>query len=127
LRAEDLGELHVRQVALLRSGLAQLEPGGRLVYSTCSLEPEENVSVIREAIAGSAEFRLLGREETAKALTPHVLHDVSFGGDLVQDATLKRAATKASFIDDSGAFRAWPPTHSTDGFFAVAIERGRTR
>jgi 16S rRNA (cytosine967-C5)-methyltransferase len=126
LRAEDLAELHSRQVALLRSGLAQLEPGGRLVYSTCSLELEENELVIREAMAGSGEFRLLGRGETAKALAPHFLQDGSLGADLDEDATLKRAATKASFIDEWGAFRAWPATHFTDGFFAVAIERGRT-
>jgi 16S rRNA (cytosine967-C5)-methyltransferase len=125
LRAEDLAELHSRQVALLRSGLAQLEPGGRLVYSTCSLEPEENELVIREALDGSGEFRLLGREETAKALTPHFLLDGASAGDLDEDATLKRAATK-DFIDEAGAFRAWPAAHFTDGFFAVAIERGRT-
>ncbi len=123
LRAEDLAELHARQVALLRAGLAQLESGGRLVYSTCSLEPEENELVIREAMAGSGEFRLLGSEETAKALTPHLLRDGELGSDLDEDATLKRSATKTSFIDASGAFRAWPPTHFTDGFFAVAIER----
>jgi 16S rRNA (cytosine967-C5)-methyltransferase len=126
LRAEDLAELHSRQVALLRSGLAQLEPGGRLVYSTCSLEPEENELVIREAMAGSGEFRLLGREETARALAPHFLGDGALDGNLDEDAALKRAATKDSFIDESGAFRAWPATHFTDGFFAVAIERGPT-
>jgi 16S rRNA (cytosine967-C5)-methyltransferase len=124
LRAEDLSELHARQVALLRSGLAQLERGGRLVYSTCSLEPEENELVIREAMAGSGEFRLLGPGETAKALTPHFFDNGALAGNLDEGATLKRAATKTSFIDEAGAFRAWPPTHSTDGFFAVAIERG---
>ncbi|MGC1593725.1 MAG: 16S rRNA (cytosine(967)-C(5))-methyltransferase RsmB, partial [Candidatus Acidiferrales bacterium] len=42
LKAEALAEFHVLQVALLRSGLERLAPGGRLVYSTCSLEAEEN-------------------------------------------------------------------------------------
>ena len=46
LRPSDLANLHGRQVALLRSALAAVEPGGKLVYSTCSLEEEENEQVI---------------------------------------------------------------------------------
>jgi 16S rRNA (cytosine967-C5)-methyltransferase len=47
LRPEDLADLHSKQVALLRNALAQLRSGGRLVYSTCSLEDEENCQVIQ--------------------------------------------------------------------------------
>ena len=46
LRPADLPDLHRRQVALLRSALESLAPGGTLVYSTCSLEDEENQQVI---------------------------------------------------------------------------------
>ena len=42
LRPSDLINLHRRQVALLKNALDCLKPGGRLVYSTCSLEEEEN-------------------------------------------------------------------------------------
>jgi 16S rRNA (cytosine967-C5)-methyltransferase len=42
----DIQDLHARQVALLRNALAALAPGGLLVYSTCSLESEENDGVI---------------------------------------------------------------------------------
>ncbi|MGA2185289.1 MAG: transcription antitermination factor NusB [Bryobacteraceae bacterium] len=44
----DLLDLHRRQVAILRNSLACLAPGGVLVYSTCSLEREENEDVIAE-------------------------------------------------------------------------------
>ena len=42
LGPSDLIELHHKQVALLRNAFRYLQPGGRLVYSTCSLEEEEN-------------------------------------------------------------------------------------
>src|SRR5271157_5355116 len=45
LKAEDLHDLQSRQVAILRSTLCQLASGGRLVYSTCSLEREEKEEV----------------------------------------------------------------------------------
>lgn len=48
LRPSDLIELHAKQVALIRQALEHLCPGGRLVYSTCSLEKEENGDVIQE-------------------------------------------------------------------------------
>jgi 16S rRNA (cytosine967-C5)-methyltransferase len=43
-----LTELHAKQVALLRQALQHLCPGGRLIYSTCSLEKEENELVIQQ-------------------------------------------------------------------------------
>jgi 16S rRNA (cytosine967-C5)-methyltransferase len=46
LSPEDLDDLHRRQVALVSHALDALAPGGRLVYATCSLEPEENEQVI---------------------------------------------------------------------------------
>jgi 16S rRNA (cytosine967-C5)-methyltransferase len=42
----DLQELHDRQVLLLQNALERLEPEGLLVYSTCSLEREENEGVL---------------------------------------------------------------------------------
>ncbi len=47
LQPSDLIDLHRKQVRLLRSALEHLCPGGRLVYSTCSLEEEENQLVLQ--------------------------------------------------------------------------------
>jgi 16S rRNA (cytosine967-C5)-methyltransferase len=46
LRPRDLDDLRLRQSALLAQARAALAPGGVLVYSTCSLEPEENEGVV---------------------------------------------------------------------------------
>jgi 16S rRNA (cytosine967-C5)-methyltransferase len=48
LKPSDLIDLHAKQVALLRQAIQHLCPSGRLVYSTCSLEKEENELVIEE-------------------------------------------------------------------------------
>ncbi len=55
LREEDLGLLRQRQTAILRNALALLEPGGILVYSTCSLEREENEDVVKDVVGEVAD------------------------------------------------------------------------
>ncbi len=64
LEPEDFADLQERQIAILRSALAQLAPGGRLVYSTCSLEREENEDVVTASGATVVETmqRIPGRE-----------------------------------------------------------------
>ncbi|MEP6717169.1 MAG: hypothetical protein ABJC09_16480, partial [Terriglobia bacterium] len=47
LKNDDIFDLRRKQKAILKNSLAQLSPGGLLVYSTCSLEPEENTDVIK--------------------------------------------------------------------------------
>jgi 16S rRNA (cytosine967-C5)-methyltransferase len=55
---KEIGRLRATQLELLSQAGSLLKPGGRLVYSTCSLEPEENNDVLTEFLAGHADFRL---------------------------------------------------------------------
>lgn len=61
IRPEEIERLRTAQLDLLRSAAKQLKPGGTLVYSTCSLETEENADVVKEILAMEAGLRL-GRE-----------------------------------------------------------------
>ena len=54
LRPADLLRQAERQKLLLRTAIERLAPGGRLLYSTCSLEPEENESVVEEVLRGAS-------------------------------------------------------------------------
>jgi 16S rRNA (cytosine967-C5)-methyltransferase len=107
LKPEDLADLHSRQVGILRAALRQLAPGGRAVYSTCSLEREENEAVVEEVLQEMSEYRLWDcREDLARLRS---------NGELA-----------CSDLDSllSGEFlRTIPGLHPCDGFFAAMIER----
>ena len=59
LQPGDLPRHAVRQRAILASALQAARPGGRVVYSTCSLEPEENEEVVRAVVELSQDIRVL--------------------------------------------------------------------
>jgi 16S rRNA (cytosine967-C5)-methyltransferase len=104
LRADDLTDLHARQVQLLKNALSNLAPQGRLIYSTCSVEPEENEFVVKEALGGSQrQFRVVTPGSTLQRI-------------------LREGVTQASLIDPDDFFRTRTAAHGTDGFFAAAIE-----
>jgi 16S rRNA (cytosine967-C5)-methyltransferase len=58
----DIQRFPELQRQILRNALEHLQPGGRLVYSTCSLEPEENEEVVAGLPVVSSCMRLPGRE-----------------------------------------------------------------
>jgi 16S rRNA (cytosine967-C5)-methyltransferase len=62
LRADDVDRLAALQRAILANALDRLQPGGCLVYSTCSLEPEENEGVVAPYAPVETRLRLPGRD-----------------------------------------------------------------
>jgi 16S rRNA (cytosine967-C5)-methyltransferase len=58
LEPRDLTELQSLQIAILTSALERLTPGGRVIYSTCSLEREENEDVVEQVLRNNNSFRL---------------------------------------------------------------------
>jgi 16S rRNA (cytosine967-C5)-methyltransferase len=107
LRPEQFAEFHALQVSLLKSALERLAPGGRLVYSTCSLEPEENEQVVQAALRGTT-----GLERNA-------------GSEVARDLADKLVAGRdeKSLFDRDGYFRTTPDALETDGFFAAIISK----
>ena len=59
VQSEDLMRFQTRQTDILNRGLEQMIPGGKLVYATCSLEREENEDVVRKAVRGRPEVRII--------------------------------------------------------------------
>lgn len=105
LRPERLGELQRLQIAILRMAAAQLAPGGLLVYSTCSLEAEENEDVVEAVLRDTPSLRRAPADEPASALAPQ----------------LADGTAPAALFDNLGQFRTLPGAQSTDGFFAAGI------
>ena len=63
LRPEEITRLRATQLKLLDLAAKHLKPGGALVYSTCSLEPEENTEVVKGFLAAHPTFKLESERE----------------------------------------------------------------
>ena len=62
LKKEDINKLTTLQYSILKTGAIMLKPGGCLVYSTCSIEPEENQDIIKKFLNNEPQFCLNAEE-----------------------------------------------------------------
>jgi 16S rRNA (cytosine967-C5)-methyltransferase len=111
LRPEDLPRQTERQRAILHAALRAVRPGGRVVYSTCSLEPEENEQVVAAVLAEAPNARLIPLASRIDALL----------GDGI--LTSSGAERLQACLTPSGALRLLPGVFHTDGFFIATIEK----
>jgi 16S rRNA (cytosine967-C5)-methyltransferase len=108
---DDITRQHARQVKILSAALPGLAPTGRLLYSTCSLEPEENEAVVSECLAANPGFSLQQIDDAVQSLAD--------AGILTKQGALY---LQASALKD-GSLRTLPGIHKCDGFFAVLLMR----
>ena len=99
IQPSDIAELSSKQGRILAHATEMVRPGGILLYSTCSLERDENEAVVAEFVEKHGGFDQL-RLPNARIL----------------DAP-------ADLATASGAIRTWPHRHDVDGFFIIAFRR----
>jgi 16S rRNA (cytosine967-C5)-methyltransferase len=95
LKVSDLAVMSALQKTILRAAAKVVKPGGLLVYSTCSLEPEENDEQVEQFLSGNPDWILEAPPEGSVA--PELL--------------------------DGGRLRVLPQRHGTDGAFAARLRR----
>jgi 16S rRNA (cytosine967-C5)-methyltransferase len=111
LSEEELARQHERQVRILSSLMRCVKPKGRLLYSTCSLEPEENETVVQECLKSNSDFKLVSLERE--------VHKLAQSGLLQPGA--EEQLTKTALLN--GCLRTIPGLHNCDGFFAALLTR----
>jgi 16S rRNA (cytosine967-C5)-methyltransferase len=110
LRPEEFSRQAARQREILTSAARRLAPGGRIVYSTCSLESEENEAIL-DAVTSAAGLTRLPIETFLESLISTAILPPEIGASLLTSATR------------NGALRTLPGTHPCDGFFAAILQR----
>jgi 16S rRNA (cytosine967-C5)-methyltransferase len=97
---EDLGVAATHQRCMLSEASRAVAPGGRLVYATCSSEPEENAQVVSAFLADHPAFRRVAR------------------------TTLIDEGLAPALLNDAGELETRPDRHGLECFYAAALERG---
>ncbi len=99
-------ELVAKQQAILASAARLVKPGGRLVYATCSVLPEENEAIAEAFAAAHPDFAWLDAAPLLTQLKVEGASSLCSGGD-----------------GGTRYLRLWPHRHQTDGFFAAVWQR----
>jgi 16S rRNA (cytosine967-C5)-methyltransferase len=107
LRPRDLPRLQEYQREILLAAMKRVARGGRVVYSTCSLEPEENLEVVEQALETDASFRLVDCSDR--------LQELRASGELVWE--------EVESLMSGPYLRTIPGVHPCDGFFAAIFEK----
>lgn len=96
---EQLPVFAAAQQRMLKHAAAVVKPGGRLVYATCSSEPEENEEVAAAFLRQHPRFRALEPSEARVLLPGHA----------------------SSLVDERGHLRTWPFEHGLEAFFGAVF------
>ena len=96
----DITNLAELQRDLISAAARLVAPGGSLVYTTCTIEPEENEDIIEWFLSQNPDFRLRSADE------------------LLPDSALRQ-----SVVDDRGYMKVFPHRHGTDGSFGAHLTR----
>ncbi len=103
---QSVEEMAVKQAAILQSAARLVKSGGRLVYATCSVLPQENEAIAQAFTVANPDFEPMPASAILTGLKVDNAPGLCSGGD------------------DGGAFlRLWPHRHATDGFFAAVWQR----
>ena len=103
---EGVQEMVVKQTSILDSAARLLKSGGRLVYATCSVLPQENEAIAEAFTELHKEFSVLNV------------------GEILSELKVDGAASLCSGGEEGQRFlRLWPHRHQTDGFFAAVWQK----
>ena len=103
---QSVAEMVVKQAAILQSASRMVKSGGRLVYATCSVLPQENEMIAEAFTTANPDFEPLQVGSILADLKVESAPSLCAGGEIGQLY-----------------LRLWPHRHATDGFFAAVWQK----